>query len=39
MCCTASGEMPTPVRVAERLAAQLEQDAGKFRFFGRGHKI
>jgi hypothetical protein len=26
------------VRVAERLAAQLEQDAGKFRFFGRCHK-
>jgi hypothetical protein len=24
--------------VAERLTAQLEQDAGKFRFFGRGHK-
>ena len=32
------GRNADAVRIAERLAAQLEQDAGKFRFFGRGHK-
>ena len=32
------GRNADAVRVTERLAAQLEQDAGKFRFLGRRHK-